>query len=113
MCALTTYLVADLIKDLDYPLIIVSRPTLGTINHTVLTIEFAKQKGLNILGFVISGYDEKTSDPALKTAPDVISEVTGVKCLMKVPFIKQLNYDSLTASVDSLSSNTPNCLANV
>jgi len=84
-----SYLVADLIKDLDYPVVIVARPILGTINHTVLTIEFAKQKGLNVLGFVISGYDENTNDPVIKTAPDEISMITGVKCLMKLPVIKQ------------------------
>lgn len=84
-----SYLVADLIKDLNYPTIIVARPTLGTINHTVLTIEFAKQKGLNILGFVISGYDENTKELVIKTAPDEISMITGVKCLMKLPVIKQ------------------------
>lgn len=85
--SLNCYLVADLIKDLTYPVIIVARPTLGTINHTVLTINFAKQKELNVLGFVISSYDEKTNDVVIKTAPDVISEITGVKCLMKVPVV--------------------------
>lgn len=78
------YLVADLISELNYPTIIVARPTLGTINHTVLTIEFAKQKGLNILGFVISGYDEDTKDHVIKTAPEEISRITGVRCLMRL-----------------------------
>lgn len=79
------YLVADLIKDLNYPVIIVCRPTLGTINHSVLTIEFAKQKKLKVLGFVISGYDKKTKDIAHKTAPRIISKITKVQCLMKLP----------------------------
>ncbi|MBI3591398.1 MAG: dethiobiotin synthase [Candidatus Melainabacteria bacterium] len=109
-----TYLVADLIKDLNYPIVIVARPTLGTINHTVLTMEFAKQKNLNVLGFVISGYDEKINDPVIKTAPDIISEITGLKCLMKIPVIKKVNYESILAVANgSFSSNAPNCLANV
>ena len=108
-----TYLVADLIKDLNYPVIIVTRPSLGTINHTILTIEFAKQKELNILGFVISGFDKNTNDPVVQTAPDVISSITNVQCLLKLPLIKELNYASLTASLDLLSSITPSCLANV
>lgn len=82
---LNFYLVADLIKDLNFPTIIVSRPTLGTINHTVLTIEFAKQKGLNILGFVVSPYDVYTNDEVIKTAPDVISKITNIECLAKIP----------------------------
>ncbi len=89
------YLVADLIKDLNYPVVIVSRPTLGTINHSVLTIEFAKQKRLNLLGFIVSGYDETLNDPVIKTAPEVISEITKVKCLMKVPMVKKINFESI------------------
>ena len=107
-----SYLVSDLIKDLNYPVIIVSRPTLGTINHTVLTIELAKQKSLQILGFVISGYDEKTNDPVVKTAPDEISKITGINCLFKIPYLNDLNYDSLVTSGEVSSSKTPNVRAN-
>ena len=108
-----TYLMSDLIKDLNYPVVIVVRPSLGTINHTVLTVEFAKQKGLNILGFVISGYDEKISDEVIKTTPKEITRITGINCLLKIPYLKKLNYDSLVTSSELLSSKAPNCLANV
>ena len=94
-------LLADLVKDLNYPVIIVARPTLGTINHTILTIEFARQKGLNILGFVISGYDEKTNDPVIKTAPDIISYITKTKCLFKFPFLKEISCESLIKGIDT------------
>lgn len=89
------YLVADLIKELNYPVIVVARPSLGTINHSVLTIEFARQKQLNTLGFIISGYDEDTNDPVIKTAPDIISSTTKADCLMRIPFFKPLDYNSL------------------
>jgi len=87
---LKNYLVADLIKDLNYPVIIVCRPSLGTINHSVLTIEFAKQKKLKVLGFVVSGYDKKTKDVAVKTAPEIISKITKVPCLMKIPVLQHI-----------------------
>ncbi len=99
-----SYLVADLIKDLNYPTVIVARPSLGTINHSVLTIEFAKQKGLNLLGFVLSGYDKTLNDPVIKAAPDVISELTGVKCLIKVPKVKKLSFESINLTVKELAS---------
>lgn len=109
------YLVADLIKDLNYPVVIVSRPSLGTINHTVLTIEFIKQKRLNLLGFVISQYDETLNDPVIKTAPDIISKLTQVQCLMKVPKVKELSFKSINsisqAIVASSSSKAPSSLA--
>ncbi len=99
-----TYLVADLIKDLNYPVIIVSRSSLGTINHSVLTIEFAKQKDLNILGFIVSAYDETLNDPVIKTAPDVISKLTKVKCLMKIPLVKKLSFESLNSLAEKFAT---------
>ena len=89
------YTIGDLIKDLNYPAIIVSRPLLGTINHTVLSIEFAKQKGLNIAGFVISGDEKNTKDIVIKTVPEVIFEMTGVPCLLKVPLLKEISYKAI------------------
>lgn len=49
-----SYLVADLIRDFDIPLIIVSRNELGTINHTLLTIKQAEEFGLDILGIIFN-----------------------------------------------------------
>jgi dethiobiotin synthetase len=46
--------VADLAYDLRYPLIVVSRLGLGTINHTLLTIEVARQRGLTVAGIVMN-----------------------------------------------------------
>ena len=91
------YLVADLIKELKSPLITVSSPKLGTINHTVLTLEFAKRKGLNVIGFVISGFDEKSKNVVEKTADEEISKITKVKCLFKIPKLKKINYKSIKA----------------
>ena len=97
------YLIAALIKDLNYPVIIVASPSLGTINHSVLTIEFAKQKNLNLLGFVISGYDETLNDPVIKTAPEVISEITKVKCLAKITKVKELSFKSTNSIARELA----------
>lgn len=98
------YLVTNLIKDLNYPVVIVARPSLGTINHSVLTIEFAKQNNLNVLGFVVSGYDETLNDPVIKTAPNVISELTKVKCLMKIPMVKKLSFESLNLLAEKFAA---------
>lgn len=100
---LNYYLVADLIKELNYPTIIVARQTLGTINHTVLTIQFAQEKGIDLLGFIISGYDEKENDLVVKTAPEVISNITDIKCLAKIPFIKEINKEINYESINNLA----------
>lgn len=53
---------ADLAAALDLPLVVVARPGLGTLNHTMLTLAEADRRGLVVAGVVVSGF------PA---APDV------------------------------------------
>jgi dethiobiotin synthetase len=48
------YLVRDLAHDLGLPLAIAARPSLGTINHTLLTIEAARAAGLHVAGVVLT-----------------------------------------------------------
>ncbi len=48
------YTMADLARDLALPLLVVTRATLGTINHTQLTLEVARHRGLAVAGVVIS-----------------------------------------------------------
>ncbi|GAA0129439.1 dethiobiotin synthase [Bacillus velezensis] len=67
------YLVSDLIKALELPAVIVARPDLGTINHTYLTVEYAKNMGIEVLGIMINGVrnrpglDEKTNPSMIET----------------------------------------------
>jgi dethiobiotin synthetase len=48
------YLVRDLAVDLGLPLVIAARTGLGTINHTLLTIEAARAAGLTVAGVVMT-----------------------------------------------------------
>lgn len=45
---------ADLARDLELPVLVVARAALGTINHTLLTLEAAVARGLSVAGVVIS-----------------------------------------------------------
>jgi dethiobiotin synthetase len=45
---------ADLARELGLPLLVVARASLGTINHTLLTLEAARTRGLRVAGVVIS-----------------------------------------------------------
>ncbi len=49
-----TLFVADMVRKMDLPLVIVSKHCLGAINHTLLTLEYAKCKNLRIKGIVIN-----------------------------------------------------------
>ncbi|XRO76992.1 dethiobiotin synthase [Methanocaldococcus sp. 10A] len=48
------FLMSDLIKFLDLDAVVVSRPNLGTINHTLLTIEHLRNKNINVRGVIIN-----------------------------------------------------------
>jgi dethiobiotin synthetase len=59
-------LVADLAKKLEAPLIIVCRLYLGSINHSLLTIEAAKRRGLKIEGIIFSGEPNEASEKIIQ-----------------------------------------------
>jgi len=50
----STYLVRDLARDLALPVVIASGPGLGTINHTLLTVESVRAAGLEVAAVVLT-----------------------------------------------------------
>ncbi|HXE45021.1 MAG TPA: dethiobiotin synthase [Conexibacter sp.] len=55
------YLVRDLACDLGLPLVIAASPGLGTINHTLLTLEAARAAGLRVAGVVLTPWPAQPS----------------------------------------------------
>lgn len=80
------YFVADLIKDLHLPAIIVARAGLGTINHTLLTVEALKKRKIAIMGIILNGYTGL--ELSEKSNAKIIHELTGVPILAKVKWQK-------------------------
>ena len=60
------YVVRDLAVELGLPIVIASRPGLGTINHTMLTLECARAAGLDVRGVVLTPWPARPS--ALQTS---------------------------------------------
>jgi dethiobiotin synthetase len=86
LCPLTeTETVADLAGVLDLPLVIVTRRSLGTLNHTLLTLEAAKLRGLNVAGVVINE-TEPPRDLAAQTNPQELRHWIDVPILGLVSF---------------------------
>jgi dethiobiotin synthetase len=56
------FMVRDLAVELDLPVVIAAKTTLGTINHTLLTIEAARAAGLNVTGVVLTPWPDDPSD---------------------------------------------------
>ena len=70
------YLIIDLIQK-DYQVIVVSRHYLGSINHTLLTIEALQNKKINVAGIIFSGDENKATEA-------IILKKTGVKMIGRI-----------------------------
>ncbi len=88
-------LCADLIKALDIPIIIVTIPFLGRLNHTLLTINYAKQAGINIKGIIINKIPDSTNDLACLNFIKELNLYTDIKILGCIKNIKNQNKESL------------------
>lgn len=71
-----TQTIADLIKP-HYKVILVSRNYLGSINHTLLTVEALQRRGLNCIGIIFNGDENPSTEK-------VIQEMTGLPVLLQI-----------------------------
>ena len=81
-----SYTYLDLALALALPVLIVARPSLGTINHTLLTIAALKERRLEISGIVINHTREQKEGLAEMTNPAVMESISGVKIVGTIPF---------------------------
>lgn len=75
-------LLKDVIKALGLDIVIVAPASLGTINSTVLTVEYARQNGINIKGIILNNFDE--NDYMQVDNKKRVEELTGVKVIATV-----------------------------
>lgn len=61
-----TYLMIDLIKKLDVQVIVVARTTLGTINHTLLSLEALRSRNIPVLGVIMNGEKNLQNSKAIE-----------------------------------------------
>lgn len=87
------YTVADLAKEFDLPLVIVGRAGLGTINHTLLTLEAAKARDMKVAGVVLNGYAPDGATLAEETAAQTIARAGRVAAPLVVPRDKHLDME--------------------
>jgi len=75
---------ADLMEYWKLPVIVVSRHYLGSINHTLLTLEALKSRKINVAGIVFVG-DENVATES------IILKKTGVRFIARIPIVKTVN----------------------
>lgn len=89
----------DMAKALKLPVIVVARRVLGTINHTVLTVQALRAAGLPVAGIVFCDATPIAKDDiAAESSPAIIAEMTGVPILGYVPYLEELSLATLTST---------------
>ena len=88
---------ADIIERWNLPTIVVSRHYLGSINHTLLTLEVLQSRGVTIEGLVFVGAENKATE-------EIILKSTGVKFLARIPMAKELNKTFVLEQAESIIS---------
>lgn len=71
-------MIVDLIPRVADEVILIVKHYLGSINHTLLSIELLKSRGLNLIGLIFNGAPNEASEKIIQTA-------SGVKCLGRIP----------------------------
>jgi len=85
-----TAYVIDLAAELHLPIILVTRSTLGTINHTLLSLEAIRRRGLTLAGVVVNGPETPHNRAA-------IERYGRVEVVAEIPWLDQLTPAALTA----------------
>ena len=78
------FLQIDQIKQWNLPVILVCKSSLGTLNHTLLSIEALKRRNIEILGLVVNG--EKHLDN-----PKTLFEFSGLPIIAEFPYIQKID----------------------
>ncbi|MCC6580930.1 MAG: dethiobiotin synthase [Phycisphaeraceae bacterium] len=82
--------VLDLARRLGYPVLVVARAGLGTLNHTAMTIRLLRDAGCRVAGVAINGYEPDEAlaarlDPSMPGNRQWIERMNGTKVLAVIP----------------------------
>jgi len=95
------YLTIDLIKDLEVPVILVSRTKLGTLNHTLLTVEALKRREIPIVGLIFN-FASQHLTIVERDNIEILEKLTGIQTIGIVPEVIdiKLEFDKLVNSIE-------------
>jgi dethiobiotin synthase len=84
----TQQFMTDLMRHLAMPAILAARSTLGTINHTLLSVEYLRSAGIQMLGVVLIG-------PVSCDNRKAIEHYGNVQVIGQIPVLETINRESL------------------
>lgn len=78
----------DLMADLQLPVVIIARPGLGTVNHTVLSVSYARSAGIPVIGVIVNGCRDM-KDVHIEENCMMIERFGGVPVLGRLPWLNE------------------------
>ena len=90
-------LYADVFKNWNLPVIIVSRHYLGSINHSLMTAEVLKKRDIKIAGWIFVGEENKTSE-------SIILKVTDLPMIARIPLVSEVTKEFVSVQAAKIAS---------
>ncbi|MEP1095267.1 MAG: dethiobiotin synthase [Cyclobacteriaceae bacterium] len=90
------YLNIDWVAEVDLPVVLVSNYYLGSINHTLLSLQLLESQNVEVLGLVFNGEKNKSSF-------DVIMHRSQVPCLLELSRQDQINSETIREYAQRIS----------
>lgn len=90
--------IADLARAIGWPVLIVARPDLGTVNHTALTVQAVRSAGLEVAGVILNGRG-RADDPSVDHNPRLIEQFAEVSVLGRLPWLENPSLETLRRSM--------------
>lgn len=94
------YFMADLAKEWGLPLLIVTGAKLGIINHTLLTLHCARQRGIPVLGIVMN-HTTNLKGLAESLNPTALKRWAGAPFLGTIPFLPSFTKNAIKTAVEN------------
>lgn len=85
------YLVIDFMQAVNLPAVVVASAKLGSINHTVLTVEYARQHKIKVIGIILNGWPEGEAGILEKSNAEYIERLTLVPIIGKFPYVPAIS----------------------
>jgi len=86
---LKNYFVIDLIKDMKIPSVLVTRTKVGTVNHTIMTVQMCQKYKIPIKGIIINDFD--SDGYKIQELTRDLKSLTRIPILGAIPFIKDMS----------------------
>ncbi|MGC2063775.1 MAG: dethiobiotin synthase [Thermodesulfovibrionales bacterium] len=93
------YAVIDLAADIGLPLIVVAKPGLGTINHTLLTVKYALREGLTVAGVIINYTMPPENSLAEETNAQILNKICPAPVIGISTYLKNITKEAIEKTV--------------